>query len=90
MVVANGNDSPNIGVGDFTISFSGKQFKLAAIVADINAKVIFGLDIVLTFSCEIKLKECTFIAEDVVINCFMKGKNGVLPNCSGRNCEHSI
>ena len=27
-----------------------------------------------TFSCEIEVKDCTFIAEDVVINCFMKEK----------------
>ena len=37
MVAANGNDVPTIGVGEFTLSFSGKQVKLPAIVADINA-----------------------------------------------------
>ena len=39
MVAANRNDIPTIGVGDFTLSFSGKQFKLPAIAADINAEV---------------------------------------------------
>ena len=29
-----------------------------------------------TFSCEIKVKDCTFIAEDIVIKCFMKEKMG--------------
>ena len=42
MVAANGTDVPTIGVGEFTLSFSGKQFKLPAIVADINAEVISG------------------------------------------------
>ena len=76
MVAANGNDIPTIGVGDFTLSFSGKQFKLPATVVDINAEVILGLDFMQQFSCEIKMKDCTFIAEDVVIKCFMKGKMG--------------
>ena len=53
MVAANGNDVPTIGVGEFTLSFRGKQFKLPAIVADINAEVILGLDFMQTFSCEI-------------------------------------
>ena len=74
MVAANGNDVPTIGVGEFTLSFSGKQFKLPAIVADINAEVILGLDCMQTFSCEIKVKDCTFIAEDIVIKCFVKEK----------------
>ena len=56
MVAANGNDVPTVGVGDFTLSFSGKQFKLPAIVADINAEVILGLDFMQIFSCEIKVK----------------------------------
>ena len=29
-----------------------------------------------TFSCEIKVKDCTFIAEDIVIKCFVKEKMG--------------
>ena len=76
MVAANGKDILTIGVGDFTLSFNEKQFKLPAIVADINAEVILGLDFMQKFSCEIKMKDCTYIAEDVVINCFMKGKMG--------------
>ena len=54
MVEANGNDVPTIGIREFTLSFSGEQFKLPAIVADINAEVILGLDFMQTFSCELK------------------------------------
>ena len=50
MVAANGNGVPTIGVGEFTLSFSGKQFKLPATVVDINAEVILGLDFMQTFS----------------------------------------
>ena len=36
----------------YNFSFSGKQFNLPAIVADINAEVILGLDFMQTFLCE--------------------------------------
>ena len=73
MVAANGED---IGMATFTLSFHGKQFQLPAIVANINTEVVLGLDFMQKFSCNLNIKDCTINAEDMVINCFMKGKMG--------------
>ena len=56
--------------------FSGKQFHLPAIVANINTEVVLGLDFMQKFSCNLNVKDCTLNTESMVINCFMKGKMG--------------
>ena len=76
MVAANGEDVTTIGMANFTLSFSGKQFHLPAIIANINTEVVLGLDFMQKFSCNLNVKDCTLNTESMVINCFMKGKIG--------------
>ena len=76
MVAANGEDVSTLGFADFTFSFNGKQFSLPVIVANINAEAVLGLDFMQKFSCSLNAKDCTLTMDDIMINCFMKGKMG--------------
>ena len=76
MIAANGQEMTTFGVGTFTLSFNGKQFELPAIVADMNSEIVLGVDFMQKFSCVLDMKNCTITTEDLVINCFTKGKMG--------------
>ena len=76
MIASNGEDVITICVGEFTFSFSGKQFQLPAVYANITTGVILDLDFMQKYNCDISMKECTVTTEEVVIKCFMKGKMG--------------
>ena len=75
-VAANGEDVSTIGFAACTISFNGKQFSLPVIVANINAEAVLDLDFMQKFSCSLNAKECTLNTDDIIINCFMRGKMG--------------
>ena len=57
-------------------SFNGKQFSLPVIIANINAEAVLGLDFMQKFSCSLNAKDCTLTMDDIMINCFMRGKTG--------------
>ena len=71
MVAANGEDVSTIGFADFTFSLTESNL---VIVASINAEAILGLGFMQKFSCSLNAKDCTFTIDDIIINCFMRGK----------------
>ena len=74
MIAANGEDIPTLGIGEFTFTFSGKQFHPQQLLQ--GSLPITGLDFMQKYSCDISMQDCTVTTDGMVIKCFMKGKKG--------------